>query len=371
MHPVLVIAWYDIKRVFRERESLFWLFVGPVIFTVFFGLLFRPEPARRPVLNVVNRDATDEITTRVAAFLERDGVTVKRTDKAVADRLTLVVPAGALEAIKAGKAVEFVLHAGADETDGERRLRFKFQKAVTSVYFDLDRGAAGAPGSGASTEKSAETTAGPLVVREADIGVRKQDVTTGFQRSVPSYLVMFVFLNLLVSGAGIAEDRASGRLRRMAMAPVSRRAIVLGKLLGRFAIGWIQIVYMLGFGAVVGIRWADHPWVFFAFLSLFALAAASLGILMGTLFKDPDKCASVAVWVAIVLSPLGGLWWPVELGSPVMRQISYFVPTGWAMEGVNSMLAFGAGALDVAPFAFGFLALFAVSFPLAARRLRI
>ena len=35
-----------IKRVFRERESLFWLFVGPVIFTVFFGLLFRPQPPR-------------------------------------------------------------------------------------------------------------------------------------------------------------------------------------------------------------------------------------------------------------------------------------------------------------------------------------
>jgi energy-coupling factor transporter ATP-binding protein EcfA2 len=28
-------------RLLRERESLFWLFVGPLIFTVFFGLLFR------------------------------------------------------------------------------------------------------------------------------------------------------------------------------------------------------------------------------------------------------------------------------------------------------------------------------------------
>ena len=212
---------------------------------------------------------------------------------------------------------------------------------------------------------------GPLVVIEGDLGVSRREVTTGFQRSVPSYLVMFVFLNLLVSGAGIAEDRASGRLKRIAMAPVSPREIVLGKLLGRFAIGWIQIVYMLGFGLVVGIRWADHSWVFFAFLSLFALASASLGILMGTLFKDPDKCASTAVWVAILLAPLGGLWWPLETVGPFMRQIAYLVPTGWAMEGVNALLAFGAGAWDVAPFALGFLALFAATFPLAARRLRV
>ncbi len=54
-----------------------------------------------------------------------------------------------------------------------------------------------------------------------------------------------------------------------------------------------------------------------------------------------------------------------------MREIAYLVPTGWAMDGVNAMLAFGTGAVDVAPFAAGFLALFATSLPLAARHLRV
>ncbi len=54
-----------------------------------------------------------------------------------------------------------------------------------------------------------------------------------------------------------------------------------------------------------------------------------------------------------------------------MRRLAYVVPTGWAMEGVNALLAFGATAGDVAPFALGFVALFAVCFPLAARRLRV
>jgi ABC-type multidrug transport system permease subunit len=71
------------------------------------------------------------------------------------------------------------------------------------------------------------------------------------------------------------------------------------------------------------------------------------------------------------MSPLGGLWWPLEIVGPVMRQIAYFVPTGWAMEGINAMLAFGAGAIEVAPFAAGFLLMFALSYPLAAKRLQI
>ena len=375
MHNVLVIAWYDIKRVLREPRSLFWLFVGPVIFTVFFGILFAPTTPTRPHLAIINQDATDDVARGMLPLLEQDGVTATIVAAASKDGFTLVVPAGAMTAVQAGKGVELRLRAGADETSMERDIRFKIVKAMTRLYFGIDRSASGAaPGARSSIGgpiAAAATADGPLAVTEADIGVQKREMTAGFQRSVPSYLVMFVFLNLLVSGAGIAEDRASGRLKRMAMAPVSRREIVLGKLLGRFAIGWIQIIYMLAFGMIVRIKWADHPWVFFAFLTLFALSAASLGILMGTLFKDPDKCASLAVWVAIILSPLGGLWWPIELVGPFMRQVSYCVPTGWAMEGVNAMLAFGAGATEVAPFAFGFLALFAVSFPLAARRLKV
>jgi ABC-2 type transport system permease protein len=355
MRNVLVIAWYDVKRVVRNRESVFWLFVGPIIFTVFFGILFKPSTVTPPHLAIVNADATGEVASAAAAWLTRDGVVVSRVAKVTPGDWTLVVPAGASEALKAGKGAAYTFHTGAEESTAERSMRIRILKAITRLYV-------GVPATGA--------TDGPLVVTEGDLGVKRREQTSGIQRRVPADHVMFVFLNLLVSGAGIAEDRASGRLRRMATTPASRREIVLGKLLGRFAIGWLQIVYMLGFGLLVGIQWAEHGWTFLAFLSLFALAAASLGILMGTLFKDPDKCAGMAVWISIILAPLGGLWWPIEIVGPVMRQISHMVPTGWAMEGVNAMLAFGAGPLEVAPYAAGFLALFAVSFPLAARRLR-
>ncbi|MEW5983278.1 MAG: ABC transporter permease [Acidobacteriota bacterium] len=360
MRRVAVIAWYDLKRVLREREALFWIFVGPLIFTVFFGLLFQPRPAQRPRLAIVNHDTTAEVAQSLARMLEDDGVTAPLAEAIEPGRLTVVVPPGAAEALRAGGKAEFVLHAGAEETSRERDLRFKTQKALTRLHFTMAGGSAAAPPVGD----------GPLAMREDDLGIERRDRTTGFQRSVPAYLVMFVFLNLLVSGAGIAEDRASGRLRRMAMAPVSTREIVLGKLLGRFAIGWVQIAYMLVVGLVAGIQWAAHFWVFFGFLTLFALASASLGILLGTLFKDPDKCASIAVWTAVLLSPLGGLWWPLEIVGPFMRRLAYVVPTGWAMEGVNAMLAFGAGLAEIWPFALGFAALFAVSYPVAARRLQ-
>jgi ABC-2 type transport system permease protein len=372
MRSVLVIAWNDLGRVLREREAIFWIFLGPLIFTLFFGFLFQPRPQQRPSIALVNLDASDEVARRLSALLEQDGVSVRSAQRVEPNRLVLEIPAGAAAAMRANAKLELTLHAAADETATERSIRFKAQKALIKVYFGL----AGRPEQPAATASgpvgARETGAveGPLVIAPGELGVTRREQTAGFQRSVPAYLVMFVFLNLLVSGAGIAEDRASGRLRRIAVAPVTRMQIVLGKLFGRFAIGWVQIAYMLLLGVVFRIRWADHPWVFFAFLSLFALMTASLGILLGTLFKDPDKCASFAVWTAVLLAPLGGLWWPLEIVGPFMRNLAYFVPTGWAMEGVNSMLAFGAGAVEVAPYAAAFVVVFAVSFPLAARRLQ-
>jgi ABC-2 type transport system permease protein len=182
---------------------------------------------------------------------------------------------------------------------------------------------------------------------------------------------MFVFLNVLVSGATIAADRATGRMRRLFIAPVRKRDIVVGKLLSRFAIGWIQIAYMLALGVFLfDIRWAQHGWLFFGFLTIFALASAALGLLVGTLFDDPDTAASAAVWTTILLAPLGGLWWPLEVVGPTMRTIGNLVPTGWAMQGVSAMLAFDAGAEEIAPFALAFAVLLVVALTLATRRLR-
>jgi len=365
----LLILWNDLGRVFREKQALFWIFLAPLVFTTFFGLVFREQPARPLTVAILNRDRTDELSRMLRTALEQDKVVVTATRQLRRGQLTIEIPAGAAAAWTEGKALELTLHAGEDETSAERNLRFKVQKALIAAYFTGgdDAGAREAGG-----EASASISAsGPLAVTPLDLGVKRREVTAGFQRSVPAYLVMFVFMNLMVSGAGIAEDRASGRLRRLWTAPVSRQQIVVGKLLGRFAIGWIQIGYMLLVGVLVfRIRWAEHIWVFFGFLTIFALASAAAGVFFGTLFKDPDKCATLAVWIVIVLSPLGGLWWPLEVVGPTMRRVAYVVPTGWAMEGVNAMLAFGAGARDVAPFGLAFAVMFATFTFLAARRLQ-
>ncbi len=356
--PSLTIAWFDLRRVLRERQNLFWMFLAPCMFSIFFGVLLRPPTPRPPQITIVDEDAPGPLAGQLAVTLAADGVRVKTGVRPPATGFALVVPAGTARALAEARPIALVLHAGTEQTDTERRLHLEVQKALVNVTLQ------GRSASDGGVPK------GPLAIRQASLEVRRQGRTYGFQHVIPAYLIMFVFLNLLVSGAGIAEDRATGRLRRLALTPVTFRQMLLGKLLSRFATGWAQMAFLLALGVFAfGIEWGEHPVVLFAFLSVFALASAALGLLVGTLFADPDKCATLAVWSAMILAPLGGLWWPIEVVGPVLRKVAYLVPTGWALEAVNSIMAFGAGPSDVAPFALALTALFGVSFVLAARRL--
>jgi hypothetical protein len=224
-----IIALNGLKLAFRQREAVFWIFIGPLILVTFFGVLFKAQPPRPPSLDVVNEDRTDIVASDLTATLQHDGVVVTRVPTTMAGRPALIVPAGAAVALAAGKTFELTLHSGAEETTAERDLRFKIIKAAIAARLGV----------------KATDPPGPLTVVRADAGMKTREVTAGFQRTVPSYMVMFVFLNLLVSSAGIAEERRRGLLRRLGMAPITKREIILGKLLSRVTVGWMQIAWML------------------------------------------------------------------------------------------------------------------------------
>jgi ABC-2 type transport system permease protein len=43
------------------------------------------------------------------------------------------------------------------------------------------------------------------------------------------------------------------------------------------------------------------------------------------------------------MAALGGCWWPLEVGPPILKTISLCLPSGWALAALHKVISFGAG----------------------------
>jgi len=120
--------------------------------------------------------------------------------------------------------------------------------------------------------------------------------------------------------------------------------LVMGKIYGLMLLGVVQIVFFLVVGkflfhVTLG---ANFPAVALTLL-VFAWVAGSLGVLVGSLTVAEDRVAGICVLASLLMAALGGCWWPLEVGPPVMKTIALCTPNGWAMQALHQLISFGSG----------------------------
>src|SRR5258708_3544145 len=198
---------------------------------------------------------------------------------------------------------------------------------------------------------------GGLVRERGALGVdvmaagKRIDPPGGYDQSVPGTMVMFTMLVLFTVGAvSLTMERNSGILRRLASAPMSRGAIVLGKWGARIAIGVVQIAFAMIAGTVLfHIHWGPNlPFVAFVLLAYAALATV-LGMLLGNFGRTTGMVVGLGVIASNVLASLGGCWWPIEITPLWAQKLALFVPTGWTMDALHKLINFGSSPSAVVP----------------------
>src|SRR4026207_925601 len=94
---VLHVARNDVRLMLRDRGTVFWSFVGPLLFMMFFGLLFKNSPDVPTRLWLRDEDSSPVFAPALAMLLRDDGVDVRTTQPDSLqdeDIYRLVVPAG-------------------------------------------------------------------------------------------------------------------------------------------------------------------------------------------------------------------------------------------------------------------------------------
>ena len=155
----------------------------------------------------------------------------------------------------------------------------------------------------------------------------------------------------------------------MAVYPIRRWELVIGKVYGRFLLGGVQIIFFLLLGQFIfKVNLGQNLFAILLTLGLYAWVAASLGVWIGAAVKNEDKIIGLCVLASSIMAALGGCWWPLEIVPATLQVVAHFVPTGWAMEALHQLISFGGGWETVLP-KLGVLALFAAGANIGAAKM--
>ncbi len=366
LDKALFIARKDLAYTLRDRTTLMWLLLMPPLFFYFIGVATggaSVAPSREKIAVQRPADAgflVDQLLLR----LDEAGFNVVLYDSAdpgtplsggPADLgwdaycRQLSVPAGLTAAIQRGEAQTLRYSSCRDELAGQFD-EVRVQRALYTTLADVIASEQLEPGFSAAGLAALNALPRSLGLDVRSAGERREP-PRGFQQAVPGMVVMFTLLLLLTGGAvDLLIERRRGLLRRLASAPFRREDIVFGKWLGKMALALCQI----GIGMVVGsllfdIAWAPDLPMILLLLAVWAGLCTSLALLLGSLARSERQVIGFGVLSSLLLAGLGGCWWPIEIAPAWMQALAGWLPTGWTMTALHSLMSFGAGPASVLP----------------------
>jgi len=387
MRRAAVIALHDLRMTLADRGAVMWMFLLPVVFATFFGLVTgggSSDPAEAQAsLTVVDNDGgvvarglLDDLAGQGVAITE-----LTQDEREASENLvrTLVIPPGFSEGVLAGK--QQTLRLEKEPGSSEEAALVAQARILTAITRLIGRTVEAAQGL-EGTEPVPVQKYVDVVVPEDLVGVSSRFAGNatispdGFAQSIPGMAVMFVMLVALTYGAAsITAERTNGQLRRLMTAPVTRFEIVAGKIGGRWVVAAAQITAFVLVGIIAnrffGVEIGDRPFQMWLVLLLFGLVIAPLGVAVGGWFEDPDRAANIGVMATMAMAAFGGCWWPIEVVSQPLKTASLTLPSGWAMRALHGLVSFGRDVTDLGPELLALAAFGAVFTLLAARSLRV
>ena len=370
---VLVIARVNVLRLLRDRTSLFFVFVLPIVLIVVLGTAFGGRVA--PRMGIVATDGGPLAEELVAAI--RDGsVKLELKEPATADDLRAGVEGGTLEigvivppgydaTLRAGGVAEIVILGQPQSAVSALREAVDAAIATQAAAIGAARLAAAREGipfdEALATARSVQDETAGVTVAVEQIGEGLFPASTGaFQPGAQSQLVLFMFLTSMTAATQLILTRQLGVSRRMVASPVRVSTILAGETLGRFGVAMLQGLFIVLLSAVAfGVGWGD-PLAAGTIVVLFAMVGTGAAMVVGVFSNNPDQAGALGVMVGMLLGALGGAMVPLELFPEPMHTLAYLTPQAWAIQGLREVALRGGTVVDVVT-ELGALALYGVA----------
>jgi ABC-2 type transport system permease protein len=157
---------------------------------------------------------------------------------------------------------------------------------------------------------------------------------------VPGLLIQLALFGSTFVGFAIISDWRSGVIERYRVTPVSRVAILAGRVLRDVAMLIIQSVILIVAGLAFGLR-APLPAVLmgFVYIVLVAIGLASVSYAVALTLKSEDAFAPLINSIIVPLVLLSGIMLPLNLGPGWLQGIARISPFRYIIDAMRQAYA--------------------------------
>jgi len=323
-----VIARKDIRIYLRQPANISATFVPPLAFLLV-GALGAAAVGRSPVA-LVTLDHGPKGIQMQQIFHNADVFRITDATPQQAQVLLHNIDVVAVITIPADFTQRFETHESSPVDVTVNNLNLDFTNDIRRAVPDV-----------ITQFYQAQGSASPIKVTISEHNLRTRDVEL-FQYGVLPTIVLLLLISGLVTGSlTTAREWESRTVKELLLSPVTRGAIITGKVLASFAITFVLgtvvllIGYALGWTQPEGIYWLTTLLV----IALVALFSSGLGVAIGAAIQRIQPVIGISINIAFYLFFLAGGTGVLAFEPQWLHNIAAFIP-----------LTYGRHALDIAVF---------------------
>jgi ABC-2 type transport system permease protein len=330
----------DIALFLRDRRALVVSVLTPIVVAAFFGFLFGGTGAGGNVISRMSVGVTD---------LDDSALT-----KAVVESLTQdasleiqVLPEGQAQLlVKSGKLRAAIVFPAGFESAATGALVGVGHMPDVKLLYDPSQSMVRPVVGGLLTQHVMQRISRPNFIGTAasvpfsldSIAVTTGPRYNGYAHSFAGMSIQFILFMGIDAGVTLLLMRQEGMWRRLRAAPLSRGVLLGSRVVGTTLISMLilTVVYLVA-GLVFGVRIAGSVPGFVMVAIAFSLLAATTGLMISALGRSVGATRGVAMFSVLILVMLGGAWVPSFLFPEWLQHVTEFVPTRWAVDGLDAM----------------------------------
>ncbi|MER5549004.1 ABC transporter permease [Streptomyces sp. NPDC002589] len=347
LSPVRELSRAMILSVLRDKGTIFFLLIFPILFLLLFGTLFKSTATSHiKVAQVGDVRVLDSLTKDQRGQLSK-AATISRVSSESA----------ALEKVRKGDYDALV-----EQDGGTIVLRYSAADPVKGASARATLNAVLQQANLAATGRPATYTlkAGQV----GDESVKPiQYLTPGLMGwAIASSAVFSTSLTLVTL-------RRKKILQRMRLSPIRAWEVVAARISMTMIMALTQTALFLLVATLpyFGLQLTGDWWLIVPLVMCGTLSLMSLGLLIGSVTKTEESAGGLAQLLVLPMSFLSGSFFSLDDAPGWVKGISYLMPLRYLVKGSEAVLSRGGGVLEALPTMGGMLAFTAVVTALTLR----